>query len=461
MRFDLLNKINTLLNETTVDIPTERQHSSDISNRQIVIPDAILKSLRTRIKALEDLVDKKKGHFLKNGEVMVPAVTNADADRLRQRIGDEASLELLYMLESYMKNSPVDYRDYTEMLTRMYTYNNNMRSNVPDDVVKFIHVQWKWDRWDTNKLERSIEHKNTHPDTHEKTKIEDNEYYRLVTEADEERERKRAEQEQTSSRPTDYADPDELKFGDDIFNRKDSPLGKPEEKKAKQDKKSSKAGDPRGSTASASTTRSKVAGINNPEAAEIARQINQDFLNDLADANDEPDLDQDYDNAVPELPPPTPENLPAVISRELRAAGMVSPEWHQVKNLPGYINRGIRALGRQMFSQVFSTDIDEVQVLANLGGSGPNSTQEMNAVAGFVKANGVQRHDIEMGIENLLPGGYEAQTFCYNWGGYDFLLVKDFAGEYIYSWPADDTLINWDEDFSDLPPLDAPQARLN
>ena len=47
----------------------------------------------------------------------------------------------------------------------------------------------------------------------------------------------------------------------------------------------------------------------------------------------------------------TPEHLPAVISQEMRASGQnLNVKWHQVKHLPGYLQSGIRAIGRKVFS---------------------------------------------------------------------------------------------------------------
>ena len=65
-----------------------------------------------------------------------------------------------------------------------------------------------------------------------------------------------------------------------------------------------------------------------------------------------------------------------------------SPDFHKVSNLPGNMSRAIRSLGKQLFRSMTRTPTDDIYVVANLGGQGPNSTQEVNAVANWVRKNG-------------------------------------------------------------------------
>ena len=81
-------------------------------------------------------------------------------------------------------------------------------------------------------------------------------------------------------------------------------------------------------------------------------------------------------------------HIPAVVSQEVGNIQPIEPEYHMVRHLPGYLKNPIRALGRQVFKVFTDTAIEDVQVLANLNGKGPNSKEELNAVASYLQQNG-------------------------------------------------------------------------
>lgn len=150
---------------------------------------------------------------------------------------------------------------------------------------------------------------------------------------------------------------------------------------------------------------------------------------DLSGLEDE--IDMRYDLMVP-----TPTDLPKVINTALKAAGKEDPKWHMVRNLPGYMSQGIRAIGRQVFSPFTTTRIEDIQVIANIGG-GPNTKKEIDAVASFLVKFGTKINDASMEFQERIPG-YRAEMKVYTFANYTFLIVKDHAGEYIYSWPSTD-----------------------
>jgi len=131
-------------------------------------------------------------------------------------------------------------------------------------------------------------------------------------------------------------------------------------------------------------------------------------------------------------------NLPAVAGQALRAAGVQSPEFHQVANLPGNMAAQIRQLGRALFGSLTMTPTNRIYMIANLGGQGPNSTQEVSAVANFLKQHGQDRGPGEIDFDAIMPG-YRAETRMFTASGIRWMLVKDFAGQYIYSWPEEDS----------------------
>ncbi len=148
-----------------------------------------------------------------------------------------------------------------------------------------------------------------------------------------------------------------------------------------------------------------------------------------------------HDTSGHEPKPVTPNTLPAVISKAMTLPGRevaeVEPEWHMVKHLPGYMSRAIRALGRQVFVPFTSTAIENIQVLAHVGG-GPNTEAEVNQTARYVTTHGTRDKVAELAFQKVLPD-YTAKVVSYNCEGITFFMVKDFAGHYIYAWPEVDS----------------------
>jgi len=136
------------------------------------------------------------------------------------------------------------------------------------------------------------------------------------------------------------------------------------------------------------------------------------------------------DEGIPE--PRTPEMLPAVISRAVAETGdgLVHPQWHMVRNLPGYLREPIRALGRPLFSQFTDTPLEDIQILTTI----LNPDRELQALAGWIRRNGIMDDDPEIDFDRVFPG-YKVKPQIWNVEGYTFLLMEDFAGRYIYGWP--------------------------
>lgn len=142
--------------------------------------------------------------------------------------------------------------------------------------------------------------------------------------------------------------------------------------------------------------------------------------------------------------PRPPETLPTVVVKTttlattaeyaLRKAGYLVPDFHQVAALPGNIKDQIRQLGRSVFKTMTITPTNKIFVVANLGGMGPNTDREVQSVADWVRENGQDYGDGSINFDRSIPG-YEADTHMYTAAGITWLLVKDFAGQYIYAWP--------------------------
>ena len=180
-------------------------------------------------------------------------------------------------------------------------------------------------------------------------------------------------------------------------------------------------------------TLSKTAGIGSDDMANM--------LGKLRNIEVDRDLEAYPDEEPPEQLPSVEvntANLPAVAGQALQAAGVQNPDFHQVANLPGNMADQIRQLGKSLFGSLTMTPTKRIHVVANLGGQGPNSSAEVNAVAGFLKDHGRDLGPGDIDFENVMPG-YKAQTHMFSAAGIRWMLVKDFAGQYIYCWPEEDS----------------------
>jgi hypothetical protein len=210
-----------------------------------------------------------------------------------------------------------------------------------------------------------------------------------------------------------------------------------------------KADEPSGDkhrTASASTTARKMSNVKMHNAPEIH--------GDEVDTTDEIDDDEAAHRAGHRAHTtdgvrlePTTANLPAIISKAIakleKGVSRSHPadiEWHMVKHLPGYLQKVIRTVGRSVFKPFTRTPIEDIQVVAHVGG-GPNSMGEVDMISKYVTQHGTRAKDAELFFHKVIPN-YGAKVVIYNALGFTFMFVKDFAGSYIYSWPEKDTKVD-------------------
>jgi hypothetical protein len=137
----------------------------------------------------------------------------------------------------------------------------------------------------------------------------------------------------------------------------------------------------------------------------------------------------------------TASDLPAVIGSAMQAAGVQSPEWHHVRNLPGYQDRNTRGMGRSVFSMFTSTPIENIQTIANVEGQGPNTDAELRAVAGWLRDNAEDLGDVELDHGMAIPG-YKPDVKEYRAHGIRFHVVRDPMGQYIYAYPDTDARLS-------------------
>lgn len=175
-----------------------------------------------------------------------------------------------------------------------------------------------------------------------------------------------------------------------------------------------------------------TAGVANDEMARLLGRM-RDIESDAADPGypDEPGREVSTQVNI--------RNLPSVAGARMQAAGFQNPDWHRVANLPGNMQQAIRTLGRRLFAAMTETPTDEILMVANLGGRGPNTHQEVNSVVNFIQEYGQDLGSGDIDFDRIIPG-YQADIHQYSAAGIRWLLVQDQFGRYVYSWPESDSV---------------------
>ena len=260
-------------------------------------------------------------------------------------------------------------------------------------------------------------------------------------------------QEAEKKTKTDTKDADADWGGlDDLFKPKaDQPLTKTEPEQDR-DEPDAPAGDDRRKRARQSDTLRAAGNITPTDRM-------RDMLGRMRDIEADDEDDGYPDPEPPEDLPSTrvnTQNLPAVAGQALQAAGVQDPDFHKVSNLPGNMARAIRTLGKQLFRSFTRTDTDDIWMVGNLNGQGPNSRSEVNAVAGWVRDSGERITQGDIDFDTTIPG-YSADIQQWRAGGIRWLLVRDEFGDYIYSWPESDSITPGGDDRLDGPERPEPR----
>jgi hypothetical protein len=212
------------------------------------------------------------------------------------------------------------------------------------------------------------------------------------------------------------------------------------EYKTKEEKEKEKLSANKLKTASREATAAKTRSLSSHEATKKLSKADLSHQDEISD--EQAARNAGGRTSSPKTKPSTdlvtPQNLPKLMSKALSTNdNKIIPEWHMVKHLPGYLASGIRSIGRAVFKPFTDTKIEDIQVLASLGGQGPNTDKEINAVANYVLHHGRRDTEAELIFHDRIPD-YSADIKIFKTLGYTFMLVKDFAGKYVYSWPTSD-----------------------
>jgi len=232
---------------------------------------------------------------------------------------------------------------------------------------------------------------------------------------------------------TDTKDKTDWDALDDLFKKKDTSVSATPAQDTPQDAPQGEPPAPELRRAGQSDTRRATQNIE-------PNQRMRDLLGRMRDIDADPE-DPGYpepDDADVPVVRVDINNLPTVAGQRLQAAGIQNPNFHQVANLPGNMSRAIRTMGKQLFRSFTRTPTEDIWMIGNLGGQGPNSTSEVNAVAQWVRQHGEDLGDGDIDFDSTIPG-YTATIRQYSAGGIRWLLVQDEFGNYIYSWPESDS----------------------
>jgi hypothetical protein len=146
------------------------------------------------------------------------------------------------------------------------------------------------------------------------------------------------------------------------------------------------------------------------------------------------------------IQPPTPrKSLPRATDANESAAPVIAenePHWLRLDQLPGFMWQAIRAMGKSVFSPLTRTALDRIEVIADLGGNGPHSRQQIDAISHRLCTQSAPSNIVEYSaaeLAQLFSGLYRAQAIQFETLDLTYLLVKDPMGSYIYRWPTADT----------------------
>lgn len=210
----------------------------------------------------------------------------------------------------------------------------------------------------------------------------------------------------------------------------------------KDEPKNQPKNEPRIKTASAADTQSRASINPSDRMRDMLNRIDmtQDDEIDDAEARVRAGHVDDDEPVTPNVPVRR-QDLPDVLDRNLSRIGDINPEWHTINNLPGYMQRAIRGMGRQVFRMMTRTPLEDIMTIAHVEGQGPNSLEELKAVATWLKRNGEDLGPVEVGHGQAIPG-YQPRANDFRAMGVRFHVVQDDYGHYIYAWPEQDSLQN-------------------
>ena len=115
--------------------------------------------------------------------------------------------------------------------------------------------------------------------------------------------------------------------------------------------------------------------------------------------------------------------------------------WMPLRSLPSHDFATVRAMGDMLFSALTKTPLAKIEVLPG-GQASARQKQEVQSAA-LVVSLIAPGNVLQIACDSLPALGgkpYRAQATLLCLPDYTCLLVEDFAGKYLYRWPASDNL---------------------
>jgi hypothetical protein len=108
----------------------------------------------------------------------------------------------------------------------------------------------------------------------------------------------------------------------------------------------------------------------------------------------------------------------------------------QLRRFPTYMLGQIRRLGRDIFAQYAGNmELEDINMIGHIPGQQFHSQAEVRDTIRFITENGNEVTSDNIDFGRNIPG-YRAQTSLWRVNAFEFLIVRDNHGEYVYGWPA-------------------------
>lgn len=169
-------------------------------------------------------------------------------------------------------------------------------------------------------------------------------------------------------------------------------------------------------------------GVEVPALAATADQMGQ-LSHHMAQIDDHEYYGDNPTDAIP-IPERTGNDLVMAVNNAVVEQGITPPTWYSVATLPNAMMKmGIQRLGRDLFGGFTDTPIDQINVLAS-----PVNARDVQVMAKWIQENGTMVDgDVHIDFSRIMPG-YDAEISLWKAEGCEFMLVRDFMGNYIYGW---------------------------
>jgi hypothetical protein len=103
------------------------------------------------------------------------------------------------------------------------------------------------------------------------------------------------------------------------------------------------------------------------------------------------------------------------------------PKWMKVRQLPAYLLSQIRRLGRDVFTELGTTvPLEEVQIISTL----THPATDVQKMAYLISNYGQKMRE-----QTNIFGNVSCDVQIWRFANYDWVVVEDFGGNYIYGWP--------------------------